>query len=140
LDPEASFAAYVADVSKSPSPRTAAYPVRLRFQETPKGVIPGMSAEVRLKLREQFPAPRCRLPLSAVASEQGGDNYAMVVVEGGDGQHIVRLRNVTVHRAANGELLVSGLKEGDTVVAKGVNRLRDGDRVRLEEASAGSGE
>ena len=48
---------------------------------------------------------------------------------------VVRRRPVAVGAFAAGGLeVLDGLKEGERVVVAGVNRLRDGERVRLDAA------
>ena len=77
--------------------------------------------------------PVVALPLSALFEKNGGP--AVWVVDERSGS--VALRPVTVARyETDTAVIADGLAKGDVVVTAGVNTLREGQKVRVAEASA----
>jgi HlyD family secretion protein len=130
--PEAAFAATVRRVAVAPSGGQSAaggvtYQVDLALGEVvrpgSRGGRPaprvGMTATAEIEVRRA--AGRLSVPGSALVGRVGGQ--AVFVVEGGK----VHLRRIQV--AADGEdrvAVASGLREGERVVSRGAERLRDG--------------
>jgi HlyD family secretion protein len=126
--PAASFAATVRRVAVAPSAAQSAaggvtYQVDLALGEAEGGGRPaprvGMTATAAIEVRRAV--GKLSVPGSALVGRAGGQ--AVFVVEGGK----VRLRPVQV--AADGEdrvAIASGLREGERVVSRGAERLRDG--------------
>ena len=76
-------------------------------------------------------APVVLLPAAALFEKQG--KPAVWIVEPASGT--VVLRTVAVARFENDRVVVSdGVNKGDVVVTAGVNRLREGQKVRRVEA------
>jgi multidrug efflux pump subunit AcrA (membrane-fusion protein) len=134
--PGATFAARVSRVAVAPTPGGAAggvsYQVDLALgpvlaADTPAGdgadAVPvprvGMTATAEIEVRRAGHA--LSVPSSALVGRGGGQ--AVFVVEGGR----VHLRPVRI--AANGDdrvAIASGLRDGERVVSRGAERLRDG--------------
>ncbi|HBM51180.1 MAG TPA: efflux transporter periplasmic adaptor subunit, partial [Marinobacter sp.] len=63
-------------------------------------------------------------------------NFVFVVEENDEGQLVVSRRSVTTGEVREGRASVtSGLESGETVVAKGLLRLRAGQRVEIQDES-----
>jgi HlyD family secretion protein len=131
--PDATFSATVSSVDVTPTPSArggVGYRVRLQLGEgrtgdgapaaTPR---PGMSAVVDLQVRTSGPGALA-VPVAAVLRD--GTQDVVLVVEDG------RVERREVRLGAEGEEQVevlSGVEEGDRVVARDVDRLTDGQRV-----------
>jgi RND family efflux transporter MFP subunit len=97
-------------------------------------LTPGLFAMVRLIGRSGYQA--ILLPDTAVATNQ---SQRFVFVIGSDDRAVYR--PITTGRMIDGLRVVeSGLSEGDRVVVRGHQRLREGDavRVQVEDATSGS--
>lgn len=103
---------------------TKAYPVEVKLEQV-TDVKPGMAAELRVSTRQL--ANALAVPADAVLEQDGGS--VLFVVE----NNVARQRKVKVGLAGSGLIqIVSGLKEGETVVVKGNRLLVDGARVKVE--------
>jgi HlyD family secretion protein len=132
--PDAVFPATVSSVDVTPTASSrggVAYRVRLQLGEGTTGdgapapaPRPGMSAVVDLQVRTSG-AGALAVPVAAVLRDGADD--VVLVVEGG------RVERRVVRLGAEGEdrvEVVSGVEEGERVVARDVDRLRDGQRVQ----------
>jgi RND family efflux transporter MFP subunit len=104
---------------------TRTYQVRIRLMNPPPEVHLGMTATVKL-IRTKMQSS-IFIPLSAVYQE-GADSSVWVVNNG-----IVNLQPVTLGTFGddNNILVLEGLKAGETVVTAGVQKLWEGQKVRL---------
>ena len=94
----------------------------------------GMAAVVDMALGDESAPDRFVLPGQAVGEDRDG-RFIFVAEPSADGRAVARRRPVTVGGfAAGGLYVLEGPVEGDRVVVAGVNRLRDGDVVRLDGA------
>lgn len=122
--PTADYTATVTGVDLAPLSSAGGgvgYRVRLALTGTP-APRPGMSAVVRLKVREASSA--LSVPSAAVVRD-GADDIVYAVVDG-----VVRRRVVAVGAQGVDRVEVtSGLAEGDVVVVRDADGLRDGQRV-----------
>ena len=122
--PDAGFTGEVTSVDLSPLASTrggVGYRVRLTLTGTPQP-RPGMSAVVRLTVREA--AGALSVPSSAVVRD-GDDDVVFAVVDGTARKRVVEV-------GAQGEERVevtSGLTEGEVVVVRDADGLRDGQQV-----------
>ena len=112
------------DVLPTPNSRGAvAYKVHLVLSASSIRPRPGMSALVRLRVREA--ANAVAVPAAAVFNADGKD---WVWVRSADGT--AQRRQVTVGVAGRDLLeITEGLQAGEKVVAKGADRVRQGDRL-----------
>ncbi|MCX7780647.1 MAG: efflux RND transporter periplasmic adaptor subunit [Negativicutes bacterium] len=103
---------------------TKTYKVRISLVNPPPGVNLGMTANVTVTNTQQQAA--VYIPLSAIY--QTGDTPNVWIVEDG----AVRLRPIKVGGFGNSQVQVlEGLRDGDIVVIAGVQKLREGQKVRL---------
>lgn len=115
----------VREISPTADSASRTYKVRIKLPKPPKGLSLGMSADVKV------PEPAASgivLPLSAIY--QTGDAPEVWVV---DEDRKVTLKEVSVEAFDDNNVRVRGLSAGDTVVTAGVHKLREGQKVRMEE-------
>jgi RND family efflux transporter MFP subunit len=116
-------------VSPVADPTTRTYQVKVTLQNPPPAMRFGASVLGRLKA---MTAPVIVLPGSALF-DQGG-KPAVWIYDAATSE--VKLRPVDVARFETDRVVVSeGLAKGDIVVTAGVNRLREGQKVRLIEGA-----
>ncbi len=118
----------VREVSPVADPATRTFQVKVTLRSPPAQMRFGSSVVGRLKVST---APVVVLP-SAALFEKGGKPAVWIV---DPASNTVALRAVAVARFENDRVVVSeGLAKGDVVVTAGVNRLREGQKVRRAEA------
>ncbi len=106
---------------------SGAVPVKVRLADSTSALLPGQSVRVRLRLGHE-PAARV-VPEAALQHAQ--DGTYVYVVRGGKAV----IQNVTLLRALDGELAVSGdLRAGEPVLIEIPQRLKAGGQVKLEGA------
>ena len=119
-------------------PRNTTYLVTVAFDAPIAETLEGMDGEATLDLSN--PAGEIvKVPLACVAANQSGSAYVWIVkAESGQPDTppsaIVERRTVTIgnlHDEGFIEIL-DGLAPGDTVLSRGVHRVEDGQRVRLD--------
>ena len=131
LFPELRLPAKYKEVSLQPDPDTNSYPMTLRI-DNPEGFSPrpGMSVQVILH-HPSLTAGFLQLPHEALFDRSG------------DNAHVWRLdeSTMTVHRVAvaldDGSVVLGGLNPGDRIVAAGVDRLVEGQKVRVWQREGG---
>jgi RND family efflux transporter MFP subunit len=117
----------VREVSPVADPTTRTYQVKVSLENPPVAMRFGASVMGRLKATT---APVIVLPGSALFDRDGKPAVWVYDV----GSSTVKLRPVQVARFETDRVVVSeGLFKGDIVVTAGVNRLREGQNVRLIE-------
>jgi RND family efflux transporter MFP subunit len=121
----------VREVSPVADPTTRTYQVKVSLENPPPAMRFGASVLGRLKATT---APVISLP-GAALFDQGGKPAVWLY---DSATSTVKLRAVEVARYETDKVIVTGgLQPGDVVVTAGVNRLREGQAVRLME-QAGS--
>lgn len=97
----------------------------------PEGALrPGMFAEV--ETLEGEPQPVLTVPRTAVSFNTYGD-FAFLIAEGDDGELTVERRALTTGATRQGRVVVEdGLADGDRVVRAGLVKLRNGQRVTID--------
>ena len=122
----------VAEIS-SRAATANAFPVTILINSELKNLRAGMTAEVDFTFqgvgRTGFNGKAFRLPISALAADEGQKSYVFVYnVE----QQILQKRMVQTESILNNEVLVSaGLVPGEIIAIAGISFLRDGQSVRL---------
>ncbi|WP_372574328.1 efflux RND transporter periplasmic adaptor subunit [Ruegeria jejuensis] len=112
-------------------PTTGTIAVRAVFPNPQKTLRPGQYATVNIQLAEQ--SGQVTVPSEAIAQDQAG---FFVFVVGKDDK--ADMRRVTVGRTYEGRRIVmTGLKEGETVIVKGQQRVRSGMAVQIKKPSDG---
>lgn len=122
--------AVVREISPVADPATRTYQVKVALRDPPEQMRFGSSVVGRLKTTT---APVVVLPASALFDK--GGKPAVWVFQAASGS--VQLKPVVVARYETDRVVLSdGLAKGEVVVTAGVNRLREGQRVRLVEGAA----
>jgi membrane fusion protein, multidrug efflux system len=120
---QAAFRGHIRELSPAADPATRSFTARIAFDQPTAAVILGMSANVQI---DRPPTAAIRVPLTALF--QRGDQAAVWVVR--DDQ-TVALTPVTVATYSDaGAVVGAGLKGGERIVAAGVHRLNEGEKVR----------
>ncbi|OGH55855.1 MAG: hypothetical protein A3G34_00350 [Candidatus Lindowbacteria bacterium RIFCSPLOWO2_12_FULL_62_27] len=106
--------------------KTRSVLMKMRIQNPSRRLKPGLFADVRITVGD-FPDARV-VPESAIVP-QGGKFHAFVI-EGG----VARMREVTLGLRRPGKVqILDGLHEGESVVVAGIQKIRDGIPVRIQE-------
>lgn len=112
---------------------TGSITIRAVFPNPKGDLLPGMF--VRARLDEGIKNNALLVPQQGVTRNPRGEATVMVV--GAD--NTVELRTVTAAQAIGDKWLVTaGLKSGDKVIVTGLQKVRPGVQVKVEEASAGN--
>ena len=129
-NPELKVEGVVREISPVADSATRTYTVKVTLKDPPPQLRFGMSTAGRLK---RSSGPVVALPLSALFEKNGFP--AVWVFDQASGS--VVLRSVTVSRyETDTAVIADGLAKGDIVVTAGINTLREGQKVRVAEASA----
>jgi RND family efflux transporter MFP subunit len=120
------YPAVLREFAASADVATRTFQARFTIQDADDGVVIGMTATVAVG--EPASARVARLPISALYSE--GRGPSVFVVDPATGK--LTLKPVTVAGYDGREVLISdGVAEGDKVVALGVHKLDESQRVRV---------
>ena len=120
----------VREISPVADPATRTFQVKVTLQNPPDQMRFGASIVGRLKAST---APVVVLPATALFDRLGKPAVWVVDMAAGT----VGLKDVTVARYETDRVILSsGLAKGEVVVTAGVNRLREGQKVRLAEAAS----
>ena len=130
--PEASFSAIVTEVGVSPTRSATTFPVVARLTRDDARILPGMAVEASFLFGAGDAIERIVVPAQAVA-EDGEGNYVYIVEDQGAGLGQVHRTSVRVGElVSEGLEVLEGLREGELVVTAGVNRIGDGQSVRIQ--------
>jgi RND family efflux transporter MFP subunit len=128
-NPNISADGVVREISPVADPATRTYQVKVTLKDPPDQMRFGATVVGRLKVAT---APVVLLPATALFDKAG--QSAVWVVDAASG--LVTLKPVTVSRYETDRVVLSGgLTKGEIVVTAGVNRLREGQQVRLADAA-----
>jgi RND family efflux transporter MFP subunit len=115
----------VREISPIADPNTRTFQVKVTLKDPPDRMLFGASVVGRLKTTT---APVVVLPAAALFDKAGKPAVWLVDAAAGS----VSLRPVTIARYETDRVILSdGLAKGEIVVTAGVNRLREGQKVRL---------
>ena len=110
---------------------TGAILLRAVFPNPDKTLYPGMF--VRAEVSEGSINNAIQIPQKAVTRDPRGRPYVMLVND----DNTVEQRMITTERAIGSNWLISdGLKEGDTVVTSGLQKIRPGDEVTIDSSNS----
>jgi len=112
----------VSSVGQLPDEYTLTFPVTVRIDDNSLPI--GASARVYLDVGEE---KGIFVPITAVGND--GSDFVYVL----DDDLVAHKRVVSLGRIKGTDVLVEGLAEGELVVKEGLRRLKDGDRVRIQE-------
>ncbi|PSW20358.1 MexE family multidrug efflux RND transporter periplasmic adaptor subunit [Photobacterium sanctipauli] len=109
---------------------TGTIAMRASFPNPEEALLPGQ--HVQVFLREKDPVQRIVIPRRAVQSDLEGD-FVMVLVDG----NVAERRNVVLGpQTEHGIIISKGVEKDDVVLTKGLQRVRNGVTVRLEDTEA----
>ncbi|HTT04672.1 MAG TPA: efflux RND transporter periplasmic adaptor subunit [Steroidobacteraceae bacterium] len=112
---------------------TGSVTLQALFPNPAKTLLPGMF--VQLRIDEGTRQHAILVPQQGVTHDASGNATALIV----DNDNQVRLVTVQADRAIGNEWLVTrGLSQGDRVIVSGVQFVKPGDRVRVEQAKSGT--
>lgn len=131
--PDRTFNGLVSAINTSVNPETRTVRVRATLDNEDNLLRPGMFATI------QTGQPRnnevVTVPRTAVSYNTYG-NFVFVVEENDNGELTVNRRTVETGEVRSNRVeVMSGLEAGETVVAKGLLRLRGGQRVEIQDES-----
>ncbi|MEN4873667.1 multidrug efflux RND transporter periplasmic adaptor subunit AcrA [Kosakonia cowanii] len=110
---------------------TGSITLRAVFPNPDHTLLPGMF--VRAKLEEGVNPNALLVPQQGVTRTPRGDATAMVVGEGDK----VEIRNITATQAIGDKWLVTdGLKSGDRVIIEGLQKVKPGVQVKVQEVTS----
>ena len=140
--PGQDFQGTVTEVGVAAVSGSTTFPVTVQLNESNAGVRSGMAADVEFSFTQEAtagaqPIESIFIPAYAVGEDQDGRYVFVLTADSEPGVGVVRRQDVAVGQLNGlGELeITSGLDDGTEVVTAGVRRLRDGQRVRLQEAA-----
>jgi len=128
--PGVTIAATLRELSPNSDPATRTYPARFTLIGAPKDVRLGMSVTVTLA---DDAARVARVPVAAVFDSGAGPTVWVVDSSGAVSAARVKLAGLDAEQAFIG----AGVLEGARIVALGVHKLSEGDKVRAVETLAG---
>jgi RND family efflux transporter MFP subunit len=122
----------IAVIDNTIDPATGTITVRATFDNPDEALWAGQLCQVRVTLRTDPDV--VSVPREAVQTGQSG-TYVFVIEDG-----VAKVRNIEVGRVQEGrEIVVAGLKGGETVVTDGALALTNGSRVQTQSAEAKKG-
>ncbi|MBC3957939.1 efflux RND transporter periplasmic adaptor subunit [Pseudomonas triticifolii] len=127
LDPEVSTTATLREIEPQADRLTRTQRARFSLTETPPSLRLGTAISISLS---SAIAPRMRLPLSALQEVDGKRQIWVIDPQ----RHTVNPRVVNVvAQEGSSFLLASGVSAGEKVVSAGVNSLKPGQKVKVDE-------
>jgi len=129
--PNETFEGKVTAINTSVNPQTRTVRVRATLDNSENRLRPGMFATIQT--RQPADDQVVTVPRTAISYNTYGD-FVFVVEENDEGQKVVNRRTVKTGETRDTRAAVlSGLEAGETVVAKGLLRLRAGQQVEIQE-------
>jgi RND family efflux transporter MFP subunit len=122
-NPKDPVAGKIREISPVADPSTRTYAVKVSIPDSLAEAKLGMTAVVQFSSRSA--TPQIKVPLTALYYEK--KVTSVWVVEGG----IVKLVPVAVVGTAGNDIVLGGVKPGQTVVTAGVNLLKPGQKVKI---------
>lgn len=128
------FEGEITAINSSVNPETRTVRIRATLPNPGNKLKPGMFASVLT--RQPDDKEVVTIPRTAISYNTYGD-YVFVVENNDEDELIVNRRTVTSGETREGQVAITnGLKAGEQVVEKALLRLRAGQRVTIQEASA----
>ncbi|MER2100331.1 MAG: efflux RND transporter periplasmic adaptor subunit [Pseudomonas atacamensis] len=129
LDPSINTTAIIREIEPQAQSATRTRRARLTLSETPDGFRLGTAISVTLSSAIK---PRIELPLTALQEVDGKPRIWVIDTQ----NKTVNPRDVSVvSRGDNSVVLAGGVQNGERVVSAGVNSLKPGQSVKLDEDS-----
>ena len=135
--PERSFTGTISAINPGIDPGTRSVRLRATLDNPGHLLRPGMFTEVRTVL----PAREGVLTLPRTAITYNPYGESVFIIQTQDGAQVVQRRRVKIGEVRNGRVeIVDGLQAGDTVVAAGQVKLRNGQPVAIDNSVQLNGE
>ena len=129
LEPSISTTATLREIEPQPDRSTRTRRARLTLAETPPAFRLGTAISVTLT---SAISPRLRLPIGALQEVDGKQQIWVIDQQ----NQTVNPRPVTpVSRDADAFVLTAGVKPGERIVSAGVNSLKPGQKIKVDEES-----
>jgi RND family efflux transporter MFP subunit len=126
----ARYSGRVTSISPSADVRNRVFAIEVTLSNRKNTLKPGMIASVQLGGKRE--TPQMSVPLSAIVPYPGeSGQFAVIVAEQQAGQWKARVRRVTVGVTHGSSASVSGVHNGEKVVAIGAQLLKDGDSLSV---------
>lgn len=136
--PDHQFEGTVSAINTSVNPETRTVRIRATLGNEENMLRPGMFATVMTRQPEDNEV--VTVPRTAISYNTYGD-FVFVVGENDEGTQVVTRRTVNTGETRDKRVaILSGLKEGETIVSKGLLRLRAGQPVEIQDESEKSQE
>ncbi|MFK3790254.1 MULTISPECIES: efflux RND transporter periplasmic adaptor subunit [Pseudomonas] len=130
LDPSIGTSATVREIEPQAQSATRTRRARLTLKDTPEAFRLGTAISVTLS---SAIAPRTELPLTALQQVDGKSRIWVIDPK----THTVSPREVTVLSRDDDSILISqGVQPGERIVSAGVNSLKPGQKVKIDEDRA----
>ena len=131
--PNTEFKGTVSAINTSVNADTRGVRIRATLANRDQRLRPGMFATVSTRQPDDITV--VTVPRTAISYNTYGD-FAFVVENNDQGQKVVTRRSVRSGNARENRVaILEGLEAGETVVSKGLLRLRSGQPVKIQEAS-----
>jgi membrane fusion protein (multidrug efflux system) len=131
--PNTEFKGTVSAINTSVNADTRTVRIRATLANRDQLLRPGMFATVSTRQPDDITV--VTVPRTAISYNTYGD-FAFVVENNDQGQKVVNRRSVRSGNARENRVaILEGLEAGETVVSKGLLRLRSGQPVKIQEAS-----
>jgi RND family efflux transporter MFP subunit len=122
----APIAATISEIDGRANEATGAFSVQFRLTNRPQ-LRSGQIGTATIRLPASGGGSTLQIPTSALFGVRTGEGLVYVV----DAKNRVETRNVAIERVTDGSVIVSGgVKPGDVIVTSGVEKLRNGSKVR----------
>lgn len=132
------FSGQVTAINTSVNPETRTVRIRATLDNQEQLLRPGMFATVMTRQPEDDEV--VTVPRTAVSYNTYGD-FVFVIGENDEGTQVVTRRTVVTGETRNTRVaILSGLEAGETIVSKGLLRLRAGQPVEIQDDAADSKE
>jgi RND family efflux transporter MFP subunit len=126
----ARYSGRVTSISPGADARNRVFAVEVTLSNRKNTLKPGMIASVELGGKRE--TPQLSVPLSAIVPYPGeSGQFAVIVAEQQAGQWKAQARRVTVGVTHGSSASVSGVHNGEKVVAIGAQLLKDGDSLSV---------
>lgn len=131
--PERTFRGTVTSISAAADSSTRVFDVEVTLSNADGVLKPGMVAALDVPRARGEPNAVAVVPISAIVrAKSDPKGYAVYVVDGGDADAVVHLRDISVGEIlGNSVAVTAGLDAGVAVVVYGATLVSDGERVRV---------
>lgn len=131
--PDRTFAGRIAQVDSRIDPTTRTVRVRAILPNSDEAIRPGMLMTVQVLSN---PREVLAMPETAILDEAGG-SFVFRVNQANGGQTAERVQVETGQRSGGMAEILSGLNPGDLVITEGLQAVRPGQQVRIQNQAEG---